>query len=274
MSDHTSNARRAIFITGGGSGIGRAVAIYFAERGWFVGIGDINEENMEDTLGMIEGGFKYSHKLDVRDRDAWDVALKAFATAAGGRIDVVFNNAGIAHGGPVVDQPTDEVEAVLDVNIKGVIYGAQAAHAHLKQTAPGSVLINTASLAGIIGAPNLSVYCASKWAVRGLTNSLDAEWAGDGIKVSSLCPGFIDTPIIGQTSPDSNQTVKETLVEAGVEVSPVSSVPKVVWEAVHGDKLDYTVGKTASRLLFLKRWMPGRVRKEMRSQGIGADLNI
>lgn len=261
--------RRSIFITGGGSGIGRAVAIYFAERGWFVGIADINQQGMEDTLGLIEGGFKYSHRLDVRDRAAWDVALEAFATAAGGRIDVVFNNAGIGHGGPIADQPTGEIEALLDINLKGVIFGAQAAYPHLKKTAPGSALINTASLAGIIGAANLSVYCATKWAVRGLTRSLDAEWAPDGIKVAALCPGFIDTPIIAQTRPDSNQSVKESLVEAGVEVNPVSIVPKVVWDAVHGDKLDYTVGKSASRLLMLSRFLPSRVRKEMRRQGVG-----
>lgn len=264
--------RRSIFITGGGSGIGRAVAIYFAERGWFVGIADISEQGMADTLGLIEGGFKYSHKLDVRDRAAWDEALAAFSTAAGGRIDVVFNNAGIAHGGPLAEQPVNEIEAVLDVDLKGVIFGAQASHAHLKRAAPNSVLVNTASLAGIIGAPNLSVYCAVKWAVRGLSHSLDAEWADDGIKVTSLCPGFIDTPIIEQVARDSNQTVKDSLIEAGVEVGHVSEVPKVVWEAVHGDKLDYTVGKTASRLLRLSRWLPSRVRKEMRKRGIGTEI--
>ncbi len=263
---------RSIFITGGASGIGRAVAIYFAEKGWFVGVADVDTAGLQDTLGLIEGGFKYMHQLDVRDRAAWDEALEAFSTVAGGRIDVVFNNAGIGHGGPIVDQPSEEVVALLDVNLKGVIYGAQAAHPHLKKTAPGSVLVNTASLAGIIGAPNLSVYCGTKWAVRGLTQSLDAEWAKDGIKVSALCPGFIDTPIIEQTAADSNQSVKEDLLDAGVEVSPVSTVPKVVWDAVHGDKLDYTVGKMASRLLFLQRFLPGRVRKEMRSKGIGTDI--
>lgn len=264
--------RRSIFITGGGSGIGRAVAVYFAERGWFVGVADINEQGMQDTLGLIEGGFKYAHKLDVRDRAAWDAALAAFSTAAGGRIDVVFNNAGVGHGGPIAEQALEEIERVLDINVKGVLYGAQAAYPHLKKTAPGSALINTASLAGIIGAPNMSVYCASKWAVRGLTRSLDAEWAGDGIKVAALCPGFIDTPIIEQTAKESNRTVKEGLIEAGVEVSPVSAVPKVVWDAVHGDRLDYTVGKMASRLQFLSRFLPGKVRKEMRNQGVGAEL--
>lgn len=265
-------SRRSIFITGGGSGIGREVARYFGDRGWFVGIADINAEGMRETMEMIPGGFKYDCELDVRDRGAWGRALEGFSVAAGGRIDVVFNNAGIGHGGPIIDQPTGEVEALLDVNIKGVVYGAQAAYPHLKKAGPGSVLVNTASLAGIIGAPNLSVYCATKWAVRGLTRSLDAEWAEDGIKVCALCPGFIDTPIIEQTAPDSNQSMKETLLEAGVEVSPVSTVSKVVWDAVHGDKLDYTVGKTAGRLMWLTRWMPGKVRKEMRKSGIGTEL--
>ena len=264
--------RKAIFITGGGSGIGRAVALHFAERGWFVGLADIDEEGMRDTAAMIDNGFTYSHRLDVRDRAAWDEALNAFSIAAGGRIDVMFNNAGIGLGGPLAEQASDEIEQLLAVNLQGVIYGAQAAYPHLKKTAPGSALINTASLAGIIGAPGLSVYCATKWGVRGLTESLDAEWVADGIKVAAICPGFIDTPIIEQTSPDSNQSMKETLTDAGVEVSPVSIVPEVVWNAVHGDQLHYTVGKMARRLRFLKRWMPGKVRKEMRSDGVGAEL--
>lgn len=266
--------RKAIFITGGASGIGREVAKYFGERGWFVGLGDMDEKGMAETEGLLPGGFSYSHKLDVRDRDQWDKALEAFATAAGGRIDVLFNNAGIGHGGPIAEQPSNEVTALLDVNLKGVIYGAQAAYPHLKKTAPGSALVNTASLAGIIGAPNLSVYCATKWAVRGFTQSLDAEWAADGIKVAALCPGFIDTPIIEQTAKESNRTVKEDLVDAGVEVNPVSIVPEVVWNAVHGDKVDYTVGKMAGRLLFLQRFLPGRVRKQMREQGIGVETSI
>ena len=263
--------RKSIFITGGGSGIGREVAIYFAQRGWFVGIADVSETGMQETLSLVEGSFKYSHKLDVRYREQWQEALAAFATAAGGQIDVVFNNAGIGHGGPIADQPNEEVVDLLDVNLKGVIYGAQEAYPYLKVAGPGSALINTSSLAGIVGAPNLSVYCATKWAVRGLTNSLDAEWAKDGIKVASLCPGFIDTPIIEQTASESNRTVKEDLIEAGVEVSPVSTVPEVVWRAIYGEKLDYTVGKTASRLFFLSRFLPARLRKQMRGQGIGTE---
>ncbi|MFZ9395157.1 MAG: SDR family oxidoreductase [Erythrobacter sp.] len=263
--------RRSIFITGGGSGIGREIALLFAKRGWFVGIGDINEDGMQDTLGLIAGGFTYSHRLDVRDRAAWDVALAAFSTAAGGRIDVVVNNAGIGSGGPTHEQSAEEVERLLDINLKGVIFGAQAAYPHLKKTAPGSVLLNTASLAGIVGSPRLAVYSATKWGVRGLTESLDAEWAGDGIRVASLCPGFIDTPLIEQTNPESNRSVKETLSDAGVEISPVSDAAEAAWAAVHGKDVHYLVGKTAKKLNFLKRWLPGRVRAEMRKSGITGD---
>ena len=269
-----SQNNRAIFITGGASGIGRAVAIFFAARGWSVGIADVDQAGMQETLGMIDGDRAFSYSLDVRDRTQWDEALSAFAKASGGRIDVVFNNAGIGNGGPLVEQPDDELVPMLDINLKGVIYGAQASHKYLAQSGPGSVLLNTASLAGIIGAPGLAAYCATKWGVRGLTESLDAEWAGDGIKVVSLCPGFIDTPIIESTQGDSNQTVKETLIENGVEVLPVETVPNIVWQAVHGDDLHYTVGKTASRLRWLHRWMPGLVRKRMRSQSADGDIRL
>ena len=265
--------RKAIFITGGGSGIGRAVAIHFARQGWFVGIGDINRKGLEVTREMMQSGFSYIHEFDVRDRAAWDEALKGFSIAAGGRIDVLFNNAGIARGGPLPDNPVGDVEQVLDINLKGVIYGAQAAYPYLKKSAPGSMLLNTASLAGIVGSPGLAVYCATKFAVRGLTESLDAEWAADGIKVASLCPGFIDTPIIEQVPQGTNETMKDRLRSAGVEISPVADVPPVVWAAVHGSEQHYLVGKTARRLNFLKRWMPGKVRKEMRQRGITAGEN-
>jgi len=264
--------RRSIFVTGGASGIGRAVAIFFAERGWFVGIADIDAAGMQETLAQAKDGCASTHTLDVRDKRQWETALADFSKAAGGRIDVVFNNAGIGEGGALADQDEDEITRMLDINMKGVIWGAQASHPYLKQTAPGSVLLNTASLAGIIGSPGLAAYCATKWGVRGLTESLDAEWAEDGITVASLCPGFIDTPIIGKVNEDSNQTAKETLIEQGVEVSSVDIVPEVVWRAVHGEDLHYTVGKMAKRLRFMQRWLPGMVRKEMRKTGIGVEI--
>jgi len=261
-----SGEKRHIFITGGASGIGRAVAVYFAERGWFVTVTDVNAAGLEDTLGLIEGGFKYSHELDVRDRDAWDVALQSASTAAGGRIDVMFNNAGIGTGGPIVELDKGEIDACLDINLRGVLYGAQAAYPHLQKTAPGSALVNTASAAGITGGSGMSVYSATKFAVRGIAESLDAEWAPDGIKVSSICPSFIETPLLDGTGHrGDNEQIRARVLEAGLEITPVEEVAKTVWDAVHGDRLHYLVGKTAKQLNFAKRWMPGRVRKQQRA---------
>ncbi|TRD10722.1 SDR family oxidoreductase [Erythrobacter insulae] len=258
--------RRSIFITGGASGIGRATARYFGERGWFVGIADINETGMEDTLGLIPGGFTYMHKLDVRDRAAWDVALEAFATAAGGRIDAMVNNAGIGTGGPLAELETEEIDRCLDINVRGVLYGAQAVYPYLQKTAPGSCLVNIASAAGITGGSGMSVYSATKFAVRGIAESLDAEWAPEGIKACSICPSFIETPLLdGTGNRRSNEAVRERVKAAGLEITPVEEVAETIWQAVHGDDLHYLVGKTAKKLNFAKRWMPGKIRKQNRA---------
>jgi NAD(P)-dependent dehydrogenase (short-subunit alcohol dehydrogenase family) len=260
------SVRKTIFITGGASGIGRAVAQKFASEGWFVGLADLNEAGMRETAAMLPVGASSVHKLDVRDRDAWDSALAACASASGGRIDVVFNNAGIPLGGALIDNTPAEIERCLDINLKGVLFGAQAAHRWLKASAPGSVLLNTASAAGIYGSPGASVYSATKFGVRALTESLDGEWFADGIKVADLMPGFIDTPLIDMNpNVGSNEDIRGRVIEAGLEITPVGEVAEAAWAAVHGDSLHTRVGKTAHRIGFAARWMPGRVRKQMRS---------
>jgi NAD(P)-dependent dehydrogenase (short-subunit alcohol dehydrogenase family) len=260
MAEHKS-----IFITGGGSGIGRAIAEYFAGRGWFVGLGDIDAAGMNGTQGRIGAGMSFAHKLDVRDRAAWDEALDAFAKAAGGRIDVVANNAGIPLGGSLDTNTVEEIERCLDINLKGVLFGAQASLPHLKKTAPGSCLLNTASAAGIYGTSGASVYSATKFGVRGVTEALDAEWAEFGIKVRDLMPGFIDTPLLDHApNQGSNEAIRGRVQEAGLEITPVLAVAQAAWDAVHGERLHTLVGKTARSLAFGARWLPGKVRKQAR----------
>lgn len=260
--------RKAIFITGGGSGIGRAVAQLFGARGWFVGLADISESGMRETAALLSAGAHSSHKLDVRDRAAWDDALAAFAQAAGGRIDVLFNNAGIPIGGKLVDLGIEEIERTLDINLKGVLFGAQAVWPYLQKTAPGSCLLNTASAAGIYGTAGASVYSATKFGVRAITESLDAEWAEDGIKVCDLMPSFIDTPLLDHApNKGSNEDIRGRVQEAGLEITPVTEVAEAAWAAVHGEKLHNVVGKTAKSLAFAARWMPGGLRKRSRNSG-------
>ncbi|WP_120716216.1 SDR family oxidoreductase [Tsuneonella amylolytica] len=256
--------RKAIFITGGGSGIGRAIAEYFAGRSWFVGIGDIDAGGMAGTQAAIAGD-SFAKRFDVRDRAAWDEALDAFSAAAGGRIDVVANNAGIPLGGSLADNTTDEIERCLDINLKGVLFGAQAALPHLRKTAPGSCLLNTASAAGIYGTGGASVYSATKFGVRAITEALDAEWAEFGIEVRDLMPGFIDTPLIDRTpNQGSNESIRSRVIEGGLEITPPLEVAQAAWDAVHGQRLHTLVGKTARRAAFASRWMPGKMRKMAR----------
>ena len=258
--------RKTIFITGGGSGIGRAVAQKFAAEGWFIGLADIDEAGMRATAALLPAGASSSHKLDVRDRAAWDDALVACAKAAGGKIDVVFNNAGIPLGGQIIDHSVAEIERCLDINLKGVIFGAAAAHPWLKASAPGSCLLNTASAAGIYGTPGTSIYAATKFGVRAVTECLDAEWFEDGIKVRDLMPAFIDTPLLDHApNQTSNEQIRGRVQGAGLEISPVSDVAEAAWAAVHGEKLHTLVGKTARKLAFAARWLPGRLRKQTRS---------
>ncbi|WP_225204859.1 SDR family oxidoreductase [Novosphingobium huizhouense] len=258
---------KAIFITGGASGIGRAVAQRFAQEGWFVGLADVNEGGMAETAALLPAGKSSCHKLDVRDRAGWDAALADFAKAAGGRIDVVFNNAGVPVGGPLADLASDEIERVLDINLKGVIFGAQAAHPWLKASAPGSVLLNTASAAGIYGTPGACVYSATKFGVRAVTESLDGEWAGEGIAVRDLMPAFIDTPLLDHNANRaSNEDIRSRVKGAGLEISPVSDVAQAAWAAVHGDKLHTLVGPTARRMALFARLLPGLVRKQVRGR--------
>ncbi|HEY7807812.1 MAG TPA: SDR family oxidoreductase [Croceibacterium sp.] len=258
-------ARKTIFVTGGGSGIGRAIAVRFAKEGWFVGLGDIDEDGMEETDKRLPGGYSYRHPFDVTDRAAWDEALRIVARASGGRIDVVANNAGVALGGGLIEASTREIDRIVDVNLRGVIYGAQASYPWLKQTAPGSCLLNTGSAAGFYGVPGTAVYSATKFAVRGLTEALDAEWAEDGIRVRSLMPSYIDTPLLDRP-PNAQQTtmMRQLVSQMGREIDPPETVAEAAWQAVHGEKLHWIVGKTARQAAFGSRWMPGRMRRRVR----------
>ncbi len=261
---------KAIFITGAGSGIGRATALHFAHAGWRVGLADVNEAGLAGTAERLPDGRSLAVPLDVGDRRAWDEGLARFATWSGGRLDVLHNNAGIARGGQFATLSDGDLEALIDVNFRGVVYGARAGFALLNAT-PGSCLLNTCSASGIYGSPGLSLYSATKFGVRGLTEALELEWAPHGIKVRSLMPGFIDTAILDLVPPDSNRSAREAVREAGLEFTPVERVAQAAWDAVHGRSTHTLVGPTAHRLARAARWMPGMLKRQLGSGLLGRE---
>jgi NAD(P)-dependent dehydrogenase (short-subunit alcohol dehydrogenase family) len=250
----------AIFITGGASGIGLATAQLFASRGWRVGIADVNEVALAAAAATLPAG-SASYVMDVRDREAWVATLDDFT--AGGGLDVLHNNAGIGTGGPIATTSFDDLDRVVAINLVGVLNGAKIGHAYLART-PGSCLLNTASASAIYGSAGLATYSATKFGVRALTEALDGEWARDGIRVRSIVPSFIETPLLDGVASGSNRTIRETVTAAGMELTSVEAVAEAAWAAVHGDAVHTYVGKTARRMAFAARWMPGALRKRMR----------
>ena len=266
--------QKSIFITGGASGLGREVARYFAARGWFIGIADVNELGMAETAALLPAGQSSMHLLDVTDREQWKAAVAEFSTHTGGHMTVLFNNAGIGTGGAINEMLDADIDRMIAINLTGVISGTRACFDLLKAT-PDACVLYTSSAAGIYGSAGLSVYSATKFAVRGLAEAHDIEWRELGIKSRSLMPGFIDTNIISNVNPGSNMSGKEMLQSAGIVVSPVEIIGPAAWNAVHGDKVHTTVNKTAKDLAFAARWFPGRLRKQMVGlmQGLGDAVN-
>lgn len=266
-----TRSEKCIFITGGASGLGREVACYFSEKGWFVGLADINADGMKETAAMLPDGKSSTHMLNVTDRKQWKKAVAEFGKKTGGRMDVFFNNAGIGEGGAIEEIADEDIDLMIAINLTGVISGTRACFDMLKDT-PGSCLLYIASAAGIYGVADLSIYSATKFAVRGLAESHDLELRQHDIKVACLMPGFVDTNIIGDVVEGTNITGKEALQDAGVMVSPVSIIGPAAWEAVHGSKLHTPVNKMAKQLAFAARWMPGRLRKQV--VGLGGDRGL
>lgn len=246
--------QKAIFITGAGSGIGQATAIYFGERGWFVGLADIQPASLDATASSLKLGQYSRHVMDVRDRDQWAVALRDFHSASGGRFDALFNNAGIGTGGQFADMPAEEADRLIAINFNGVVNGVIMALPYLRETK--GVILNTGSASGFYGTAGLALYSATKFAVRGLTEALNVEFAKFGVKVCSLMPGFIDTPLLDHVTGDSNETASQKLRASGIEISPVAKVAEAAWSAVHSERIHTPVGKLARQLSFMARFFP------------------
>jgi len=260
----SQDQQKSIFVTGAGSGIGRATAQLFAERGWFVGLFDVNRDGLDETAALLPEGQRISMTFDVRDRAGWARAVEAFGQATGRRMHVLFNNAGVGLGGWIEEMPDDDIDLVLDVNLKGVVNGVIAALPLLRET-PGARIVNTASVAGVFGAPKLAVYCATKFGVRGLTEALDVEFSRYGIRVASLMPWFVDTAILdGPAGPESNRRLRDQLKETNTPIYPVRMAAERAWDAAHGREIHYMVGKEAERARFAARFFPSMMRNRIR----------
>ena len=190
--------RRFAFITGAASGIGRATAELLAGRGWWVGGADRDIAGLESLCEELGRDRCRVWQLDVADPADWERVSGEVASDTGGRLDLLFNNAGIGVAGFFEEIPLEQSRRIVDVNLLGVIQGIYAMLPLLKAT-PGSLCFSTSSSAATFAAPNLAVYSATKFAVKGLTEALSVELARCDVRVADVLPGVIDTAIFGSS---------------------------------------------------------------------------
>lgn len=261
-----SKGRSCIFVTGAASGIGRATARLFASKGWFVGALDVNEEGLAKLRQELGEANCLTRRLDVTDKADYDAAVADFGRATGGRMDVLFNNAGIGRSGFFEDVPFEESLKVVNVNFVGVLNGIHAALPLLKAT-KNSLCFSTSSSSATHGIPGIAVYSATKFAVKGLTEALSIEFERHGVRVADTLPGLIDTGILDSTPDYSRQRrgdedIRKTAPKTGLfRLMPPEAVAQAVWEAYAvGGKLHYYVPPEIGRIDKLKVFAPMFVR--------------
>ncbi len=252
---------KSAFITGAGSGIGRALAHKLADKGIAVFITDINEEN----LRKVEGELKQkqvnvqARKLDVASKDDVFAAADDAQKALGG-IDIVFNNAGVSLSDTVEKMDYSDFEWVMNVNFWGVVHGTKAFLPEMLKRGSGHI-VNISSIFGHIGVASQAAYCASKHAVKGFNESLMYELKDSGVQVHSVHPGGVDTSIIkhGKHNNNMSGTVDVDELQKGFKTFAITSPEQavdIIMDGVENGKYRILVGKDARFIDRVQRWFP------------------
>ena len=253
----------SIFITGAAGGFGRAVARKFVDRGWFVGLYDLDEHALAPLAESLGGEAHACYgRLDVTDIEGARAAVAHFGQRTGGHLRVLFNNAGITGVGPFAEVPIEQHRRVIEVNLFGVMNVAHAALPLLRAT-PGAHIINVSSASAIHGNPELVSYSATKRAVLSFTESLDIGLEADGIRVSDLLPMYAKTPIVLDYV-----NVHRRLSPNDIKLTP-QDIADATWKVVQTGKFRTYVGTDTKLFAPLSRLLPYRLRKWVSRKVIG-----
>jgi NAD(P)-dependent dehydrogenase (short-subunit alcohol dehydrogenase family) len=249
---------KIVIVTGSASGIGRAVSEQLAQSGAKLIMADMNESLLHETVQALtrSGASAKAVVLDVRDFNAVKKMVDD-TFAAHGRLDYLFNNAGISIMGEARFFEYDDWKKLIDINLYGVINGVHAAYPLMVKQGFGHI-VNTASLAGIIPTPGQISYVASKYAIVGLSNSLRIEGEDLGVKVSVVCPGLIDTPIA-----ENNKLIRlnrDKMRGLVPKMMPASECARVILRGVEKNQATILVTGLTKFSWILQRLSPALIR--------------
>jgi NAD(P)-dependent dehydrogenase (short-subunit alcohol dehydrogenase family) len=249
-----------VFISGAAAGIGRATALAFARRGYRVGAYDIDATGLATLRDEItgRGGDVVVGSLDVTDAAEWARQLEAF-TAPSRRLDILVNNAGVLSSGRFEEIPLEVQRRMIDINFYGTLAGLHAAFDYLRNT-PGAQVVNLCSASAIYGQPELAVYSATKFGVRGITEALELEWSRYGIRVMAMWPLFVATAMVDGMETGSTKSL-------GVHLTP-NDVAEAIYSATHPGRswpprVHYPVGRQTKVLAALSQVSPNWVQRLM-----------
>jgi len=217
-------AGKVAVVTGGASGIGRAIALRYGREGAIVTVADWNVGGGEETATMIREatGRATFAQCDVSDPEQVRAMIDR-AAADAGRLDIIVNNAGVGGTGQAAaDMPVEGFQRVIGINLLGPFYGAKYAIPHLRKAGGGSI-INVASTYGLIGAPKTPAYAAAKGGLVMLTKQLAVDYSHENIRVNAICPGFVDTDLGGRRARMSPEDAANALAqrEARAAIQPI-----------------------------------------------------